>query len=53
MSAGAKMDHRAHRASLKNPPKTHAEYLAELDTQGLTKSVAEIRLLIADGSSGL
>ncbi len=44
---------RTHRASLKNPPKTQDEYLAELDAQGLAKSVAEIRGLIADGSSGL
>ncbi len=44
---------RAHRASLKNPTKTQDEYLAELDAQGLAKSVAEIRGLIADGSSCL
>ncbi len=44
---------RTHRASLKNPPKTEDEYLAELNAQGLAKSVGEIRLLIADGSSGL
>ncbi len=44
---------RTHRASLKNPPKTQDEYLAELDAQGLAKSVGEIRGLIADGSSGL
>ena len=42
-----------HRASLKNPPKTQDEYLAELDAQGLAKSVGEIRLLIAGGPSGL
>ena len=44
---------RTHRASLKNPPKTEDEYLAELNAQGLAKSVAEIRGLTADGSSGL
>jgi hypothetical protein len=44
---------RTHRASLKNPPKTQDEYLAELAAQGLAKSVGEIRLLIADGSFGL
>ncbi len=44
---------RTHRASLKNPPNTQDEYLVELDAQGLAKSVAEIRFLIADGSYGL
>jgi predicted nucleic acid-binding protein len=44
---------RTHRASLKNPPKTEDEYLAELDDQGLAKSVGEIRGLIADGSADL
>jgi hypothetical protein len=44
---------RTHRASLKNPPKTQDEYLAELNAQGLAKSVGVIRGLIADGSSGL
>ncbi len=44
---------RTHRASLKNPPKTQDEYLAELDAQGLAKSVGEIRWLIAGGSADL
>jgi hypothetical protein len=44
---------RTHRASLKNPSKTEDEYLAELDAQGLAKSVGEIRGLLADGSSDL
>jgi hypothetical protein len=44
---------RTHRASLKNPPKTQDEYLAELDAQGLAKSVTSIRELLADGSSVL
>jgi predicted nucleic acid-binding protein len=44
---------RTHRASLKNPSKTEDEYPAELDAQGLAKSVGEIRGLIADGSSDL
>jgi hypothetical protein len=44
---------RPHRASLKNPPKTHDEYLAALDAQGLPKSVTSMRELMADGSSVL
>jgi hypothetical protein len=30
------------RARLKNPPKTAEEYLASLDAQGLSKTVAEL-----------
>jgi hypothetical protein len=44
---------RTHRASLKNPPKTQEEYLAELDAQGLTKSVSVLRGLTVGGNSGL
>ncbi len=44
---------RTHRASLKNPPKTQEEYLAELDAQGLTKSVSVLRDLAVGGNSGL
>jgi hypothetical protein len=40
---------RTHRASLKNPPKTQEEYLAELDGQGLTKSVSVLRDLTVGG----
>lgn len=32
-----------HRVSLKNRPKTIAEYLDSLDRQGLTQTVAELR----------
>ena len=42
-----------HRASLKNPPQTKDGYLAALDAQGLAKSVASIRELMADRSSAL
>lgn len=34
---------RQHRASLKNPPKSAAEYLTALEQQGLQKSVAIVR----------
>ena len=44
---------RTHRASLKNPPKTEEEYLAELDAQGLEKSVRLLRDLAFDGNSSL
>ena len=44
---------RTHRASLKNPPKTQEEYLAELDAQGLSKSVGMLRDLAVGGTSGL
>jgi hypothetical protein len=44
---------RTHRASLKNPPKTQEEYLAELKAQGLEKSVSVLRDLTVDGDSGL
>ena len=39
---------RNHRASLKNPPKTPDEYLAELEAQGLGKSVIALRELLAE-----
>jgi hypothetical protein len=42
---------RNHRSSLKNPPKTTDEYLAELDAQGLGKTVLALRELVADRSS--
>lgn len=38
---------RTHRASLRNPPKTTDEYLAELEAQGLTGSVMALRQLLA------
>jgi hypothetical protein len=38
---------RNHRASLKNPSKTPDEYLAELDAQGLRRSVTALRELVA------
>ena len=44
---------RTHRASLKNPPKTPEEYLAELNAQGLEKSVSVLRDLTVSGNSGL
>ena len=44
---------RTHRASLKNPPKTQEEYLAELNAQGLEKSVRVLRNLAFDGKSSL
>ncbi len=44
---------RTHRASLKNPPKTQEEYLAELDAQGLEKSVRVLRDLSVDGKPSL
>ena len=44
---------RTHRASLKNPSKTPEEYLAELDAQGLEKSVSVLRDLAFDGDSSL
>ena len=39
---------RNHRASLKNPPKTPDEYLAELDAQGLEKTVISLREFLAE-----
>ena len=39
---------RNHRASLKNPPKTPDEYLAELDAQGLEKSAIALREFLAE-----
>ena len=42
---------RNHRASLKNPAKTTDEYFAELDAQGLGKTVLALRELVADRSS--
>ena len=44
---------RTHRASLKNPPKKQEEYLAELNAQGLEKSVKVLRNLAFDGDSSL
>ena len=44
---------RTHRASLKNPPKTEEEYLAELGVQGLTKSVGVLRDLAVNGNSSV
>ena len=44
---------RTHRSSLKNPPKTQEEYLAELNAQGLEKSVSVLRGLTVDGNSSL
>ncbi len=44
---------RTHRASLKNPPKTQEEYLAELNAQGLEKSVRVLRNLSFDGKPSL
>ena len=44
---------RTHRASLKNPPKTQEEYLAELNAQGLEKSVRVLRNLSVDGKPSL
>ena len=38
---------RNHRVSLKNPAKTQDEYLAELEAQGLRKSVSALRELAA------
>lgn len=40
---------RSHRASLRNPTKTTEEYLAELETQGLTKTLVTLRDLIGAG----
>ena len=40
---------RTHRASLKNPPKTQEEYLAELNAQGLSKTVSALRDLTVGG----
>jgi hypothetical protein len=34
---------RAHRESLKNPPKTESEYLDTLERQGLTQTVSVLR----------
>lgn len=34
---------RAHRESLKNPPKTESEYLDALQRQGLTQTVSVLR----------
>jgi excisionase family DNA binding protein len=39
---------RSHRASLRNPTKTTEEYLAGLETQGLTRTVVTLRELIGD-----
>ncbi len=39
---------RNHRASLKNPPKTPDEYLAELDAQGLENSAIALREFLAE-----
>jgi hypothetical protein len=36
----------AHRLSLKNPSKTVAEYLNTLESQGLLRTVAELRLAL-------
>ncbi len=44
---------RTHRASLKNPSKTQEEYLAELNAQGLSKSVSVLRDFAVGGDSGL
>jgi predicted nucleic acid-binding protein len=40
-----------HRASLKNPPKTQEEYLAELNAQGLSKSVSVLHGLAVERES--
>ena len=42
---------RNHRASLKNPVKPADQYLAELDAQGLSRSVIALRELVAGRSS--
>ena len=42
---------RKHRASLKNPLKTPDEYLAELDAQGLEKTVSALREFMAERAS--
>jgi len=42
---------KSHRISLKNPPKTAAEYLADLGAQGLSKTVIALRQLVAAQSS--
>jgi Mn-dependent DtxR family transcriptional regulator len=36
----------AHRLSLKNPAKTVAEYLNTLESRGLVRTVAELRLAL-------
>jgi hypothetical protein len=36
----------AHRLSLKNPSKSIAEYLNTLESQGLVRTVAELRLAL-------
>ncbi len=36
-----------HRLSLRNPPKTTAEYLATLERQGLTQTVSILRELLS------
>ena len=36
----------AHRLSLKNPPKTVAEYLSTLESEGLVRTVAKLRLAL-------
>jgi Fe2+ or Zn2+ uptake regulation protein len=36
----------AHRLSLKNPSKTVAEYLNTLESQGLVRTVADLRLAL-------
>jgi hypothetical protein len=42
---------RNHRASLTNPVKPADQYLAELDAQGLSRSVIALRELVAGRSS--
>ncbi len=37
----------AHRTSLRNPPNTVAEYLSMLELQGISKSAAALRVLLA------
>lgn len=44
---------RRHRGSLKNPPKTQEEYLAELNACGLKKSVSVLRDLAVGEDSAL
>jgi hypothetical protein len=42
---------RNHRASLRKPPKTADEYLSELDSQGLKKTVVSLRDVMGVGAS--
>lgn len=42
----------AHRQSLRNPPKTVAQYLDTLERQGLRRSVWALRPLLADRETG-